>query len=130
MSRREGTQTEEKYQSEMGKTSYPVLPGETKGSIHDIHSVFTTLMRYIRALNLLAPNSWAPDKVESETISLLKMSKAAIGDQGNTQLALVSILSNIESKDLDSIKSRLYSLYTNVKLRECALILPEGFFSQ
>ena len=56
------------------------------------------------------------------------MSKAAIGDQDNTQSALFLILSNIESKDLDSIKNSLYSLYTNVKLQECAPNLPEGFF--
>ena len=49
-------------------------------------------------------------------ISLLKMSKAAIGDQLNTPLALVLILSNIESKDFESIKSSLYGLYTDVKL--------------
>jgi len=94
----------------------------------DIHSFFTTLMWYIRALNLLAPNSWAPHKVESETISLLKMSKATIGDRGNIQSALVSILSNIKNKDLDSIKNSLYSLYTDVKLQECAPNLPDGFF--
>ena len=94
----------------------------------DIHSFFTTHMWYIHALNLLAPNSWGPEKVESETISLPKMSKAAIGDRGNMQLALVSILSNIKSKDLDGIKNSLYSLYTDVKLQECAPNLPEGFF--
>ena len=37
-------------------------------------------------------------------ISLLKMSKATIGDQVNTQSALVSFLSNIESKDLENVK--------------------------
>ena len=66
--------------------------------------------------------------MENETISLLKMSKATIGDQGNTQLALVLILSNIENKDLESIKNSLYSLYTDVKLQKCAPNLPEGFF--
>ena len=85
-------------------------------------------MWYIHALILLVPSSWGPEKVESETISLLKMSKAAIGDWVNIQLALVSILSNIKSKDLDSIKNRFYSLYTDVKLQECAPNLPEGFF--
>ena len=30
MSEKEGNQTEEEYQKEMGKTSYPMLPGETK----------------------------------------------------------------------------------------------------
>ena len=91
----------------------------------DMHSFFTTLMWYIHALNLLAPNSWGPEKMEGEMIFLLKMSKAAIRYQVNMQLALVSILSSIESKDLGSIKS---SLYTNVKLQECALHLPEVFF--
>ena len=56
------------------------------------------------------------------------MSKATIGDQGNTQSALVSILSNIKGKDLDSIKSSLHSLYTDIKLQECAPNIPEGFF--
>ena len=32
----------------------------------NIHSFFTTLMWYICSLNLIAPNSWAPDEVESE----------------------------------------------------------------
>ena len=54
--------------------------------------------------------------MESEMISLLKMSKATIGDQVNIQSALVLILSNIKSKDLGSIKNSLYSLYTDVKL--------------
>ena len=94
----------------------------------DTHSFFTTHMWYIRTLNLLSQNNWGPKRVENETISLLKMSKAAIGDQGNMQLALVLILSNIENKDLESIKNSLYSLYTDVKLQECAPILPEGFF--
>ena len=78
----------------------------------DTHSFFTTIMWYIHALNLLSPNSWGSEWVENEMISLLKMS----GDQGNMQSALVSILSNIENKDLGSVKNSLYSLY------------PEGFF--
>ena len=57
-------------------------------------------------------------------MSLLKISKAAIRDRGNMELALVLILSNFESKDLKGIKSSLYSLYTDVKLQECALNLP------
>ena len=39
------------------------------------------------------------------------------------QLALVLILSNVESKDLEGTKSSLYSLYTDVKLQECVLKL-------
>ena len=93
-----------------------------------MHCFFTTLMWYIRALNFLSPNSWKPKKVERETISLLKMPKAAIGDRTIAQLALVSILSNIESKDLESIKNSLYSLYMDIKLQECPPNLPEGFF--
>ena len=34
MSKQESNQTEEKYQTEMGKTSHPMLPGETNGSVH------------------------------------------------------------------------------------------------
>ena len=49
-------------------------------------------------------------------------------DKTITQVALVFILSNNESKDLESIKSSLYSLYTNGKLQECAPNLPKGFF--
>ena len=44
------------------------------------------------------------------------------------QLALVLILIHIESKDLEGIKGSLCSLYTDVKLQECALNLPEEFF--
>ena len=46
----------------------------------------------------------------------------------NTQSVLVSTLSNIKSNDLESIKSSLYSLYTDIKLQECASNLSEGFF--
>ena len=66
--------------------------------VTDIHSFFTTLMSYICTINLLASNNWASHKVESETISLLKMTKAAMGDGVNTQLALVSIISNIKKR--------------------------------
>ena len=83
--------------------------------VTNTHFFFITLMWYIHALNLLVPNSWGPEKVESITISPLKMFKATIGDQVNMQSALALILSNIKSKDLESIKS-LYSLYTDVKL--------------
>ena len=56
------------------------------------------------------------------------MSKAVIGDQDNMQSALVSILSFIENKYFESVKNSLYSLYTDVKLQECAPNLPEEFF--
>ena len=75
------------------------------------------------------PNSWGPEKVESEMISLVKMFKATIRDRVNMQSALVSVLGNIESKDLETIKSSLYSLCTDVKLQEYAQNLPEEFFS-
>ena len=47
----------------------------------DTHSFLTTLMWHIQILNLLSVNSGGLKKVESEIISLLKMSKAAFGDQ-------------------------------------------------
>ena len=50
-------------------------------------------------------------------------------DQVNTHSALVSILNNIESKDLETIKSSLYSLYMDVKLQYCVPNLPEGISS-
>ena len=83
---------------------------------------------YIFALNLLSWNSCGPKKVESKTISLLKMSKVTMGYQVNIQSSLVLILSNIMSKDLESIKHSLYNLYMDFKLPECAPSLPEGFF--
>ena len=39
MSKKKGNQTEQKYQTEMGKTSYPVLPGETKGFVYVLQQV-------------------------------------------------------------------------------------------
>ena len=66
-----------------------------------MHPFFTTLMWYICALNFISLNSCGPEIVEDETISLLKMSNVTIVD---TQLALVLILSIIDSKDMKSIK--------------------------
>ena len=47
MSKKESNQTEEKYQTKMGKTSYPALPGETKGSIHVPQQVGGLLLAHL-----------------------------------------------------------------------------------
>ena len=54
MSKEEVNQTEEKYQSEMRKTSYLVLPGETKSSMHVLQEARGLLLAHLgpQALSL------------------------------------------------------------------------------
>ena len=83
ISKKEVNQTEEKYQSEMGKTSHPVLPGETKGSVHVLQQAGGLLPAHLgsQALSLNTATVWGDisttilkDKDVKETDLLLSLS--------------------------------------------------------
>ena len=46
----------------------------------------------------------------------MKMSNSAIGDHRKSEVALISFLSMLNNQDLESIKSIIHSVYTEVKL--------------
>ena len=75
MNKKEGNQTEEKYQSEMGKTSYPVMLGETKGSVHVLYLVRGLLPAHFgpQALSLNTETVWG--KISKTILKDKEMSK-------------------------------------------------------
>ena len=60
MSKKESNQTEEKYQTKMGKTLHPMLPGETEGSVHVLQQAGGLLQAHLKpqALNLNTETVW------------------------------------------------------------------------